>query len=79
MINDEILELIKFMCKRARRHNHDYKEAGKVYKTVAPGRISTQMWAYGFLHNEAIMYITEINGIYRRYGGKRGNNGLSNL
>lgn len=65
-----ILELIKFTCKRARQHNHDYTKTNNPYQVGNPNVIATKMWAYKFLHDEAITYIQELIWIYRQAGEK---------
>ena len=61
-IEEELLELIKFACNRARKHNHDYNlSSGNDVNS------SYHRWGYNFLHEEAVMYITELVGILQRY------------
>lgn len=61
-IEEELLELIKFACNRARQHNHDYNlSSGNSVNS------SYHRWGYNFLHEEAVMYITELVGILQRY------------
>ena len=59
LLRANILDLIKLACKRARQHNHDKHHS-----------IGIRKWAYEFLHNEAVMYVHELNYIYRHNGGK---------
>lgn len=60
-VDKELMDLVKFICKRARQHIHDYKLSAKSYQAANPGSMSYKMWAYEFLHDEAVMYIKEIN------------------
>jgi hypothetical protein len=59
LLRANILDLIKFACKRARQHNHDKHHS-----------IGIRAWGYDFLHSEAIMYVRELIWIYRQAGEK---------
>ena len=61
-----ILDLIKFACKRARQHNHDYDKTNNPYQVGNPNVIATKMWAYKFLHDEAVIYIRELVWIHNQ-------------
>lgn len=59
LLRANIMDLIKFACKRARQHNHDKHHS-----------IGIRKWAYEFFHNEAVMYVHELIWIYRQAGEK---------
>ncbi len=55
LLRANIMDLIKFACKRARQHNHDKHHS-----------VGIRVWGYDFLHSECTVYIRELVWIYNQ-------------